>query len=735
MIRRATAIILAIASCLLSLPAFAYVEAPHSLGRIVNESTNIVVMRLEKVDKERNLLIYSKVQDLKGTHPQTTIKHNIGKAGFHPREWQNVMNWAEPGKIAIFFHNGGASETFIENYWYQAYPGGEWWNHSHGEPFLLRSFAGKPEKLAQVVPQMLAGQEVVVTCMMDGDKEALQLRTAKLQRLKASLKIMDYDQKRDFAGWGGDEFRSLAGMPGFTLYGALTRFDQKPNGIASADVDADGKADLCMFSEDRTILFKGAEKTAEEISLPYSGPARSASFADWNGDNKIDLLLATPTGPKLLTNTTDKGAVSFRDDSGALPAERYYNATAAAFLDHDGDGKLDVLLANGFLGLRLYKNRGAANPAAATAPVLGKWHMIGPFPNVNMAGHDQPYGPERGIDLKRTHTGKNNQQVPWKETAYKDGEINSLLVFGDQNDNSTAYVYREITASAPTDLPVSLGSDDSIKVFLNGQVVHSENTSRPAAPDQAQITLKLKPGKNDLLIKIGNGNGEFAFYFSPKAPVVATPHLFDDVSDKASLGSAGIASSARGDRLLVADLNGDAKPDFLYCTPTPTLALNAGNGTFTELKDSGLAFPGSRITPVLADFNGDKHLDLFIPDPRGSKLFLNNGQARFTDATAKAGDLAKPIPSATAATAADFNNSGKLDLLIACKNGPTRYLKNNGQASFTDASESLGLLTKSFNPRALLAADVNKDGILDLALTNESSDSALLISNPSRITK
>lgn len=727
-------------TCVLSLglmlfpaSAFAYVEAPHSLGRIINESTNIVLMRVEKIDKERNLIIYTKLSDLKGKHPQQSIKHNIGKAGFHPREWQNVMNWAEPGKLAVFFHNNGASETCIDNYWYQAYPGGEWWNHSHAEPYLLRSFAGKPEKLAQIIPAMLAGQEVAVTCMVDGDKEALQLRTAKLQRLKASLKIMDYDPKRDFLGWGGDEFRALAGMPGFTLYGALTRFDQQPNGIAAADVDGDGRADLCLFSEDRTVLFKGAEKTAEEISLPYSGPARSATFADWNGDKKPDLLLATPTGPKLLTNTTDKGTPSFRDDSKALPAERYYNCTAAAFIDYDADGKQDILLANGFLGLRLYRNRGAANPSASAAPVMGKWHMIGPFPNDNMSGHDTPYGPERGIDLKRTHTGRNKQQVPWKETSFADGAINSLALFGALNDNSTCYVYREVTASAPTELPVSLGSDDSIKVFLNGQVVHSENTSRPAAPDQAQVTLKLKPGKNQLLLKTGNGVGEFAFYFAPKAPVVSTPLLFDDVSDKASLGQSGIASTRRGERLLIADFNSDSKLDFLYCTPTPTLALNNGNGAFVESKEAGLTFSGSRITPVLADFNNDKLPDLFIPSPTGSRLLLNSGAGKFTDATANAGDLSKPILNAIAATAADFGNSGKVDLLIACKNAPARYLKNNGAASFTDASESLGLFNKSFNPRALLAADVNKDGILDLALNNEASDCALLISNPARI--
>src|SRR3954471_2412589 len=82
----------------------AYVEAPYPLGRVLNESTNVVVMRLEVVDKEKNTLIYRKVRDLKGTHPGETIKHNIAKNGFQPREWQNVMAWAEVGKTAVFFH-------------------------------------------------------------------------------------------------------------------------------------------------------------------------------------------------------------------------------------------------------------------------------------------------------------------------------------------------------------------------------------------------------------------------------------------------------------------------------------------------------------------------------------------------------------------------------------------------------------------------------------------------------
>ena len=83
------------------------------------------------------------------------------------------MDWAEVGKTAIFFHNGGASETCIGNYWYQSYPNGEWWGLTHGEPFLLRSFAGNIDKLATAVTDILAGKEVVVPCMVDGNKDDL----------------------------------------------------------------------------------------------------------------------------------------------------------------------------------------------------------------------------------------------------------------------------------------------------------------------------------------------------------------------------------------------------------------------------------------------------------------------------------------------------------------------------------------------------------------------------------
>src|SRR5436305_13985484 len=92
-------------------PARAYVEAPHSLGMICNLSTNIVLVRVEKVDKDKNLIIYRKVRDIKGVHPADVIKHNIGRGGYNPREWQFIMDWAEGGKPAVCCHNGREREN------------------------------------------------------------------------------------------------------------------------------------------------------------------------------------------------------------------------------------------------------------------------------------------------------------------------------------------------------------------------------------------------------------------------------------------------------------------------------------------------------------------------------------------------------------------------------------------------------------------------------------------------
>ena len=76
-------------------PATAYIEAAYPLGRIILESTNILVMQVDKVDKENNRIVYKKIRDIKGVHGTDVLVHNIAKAGFHlsPRMNKAGKRW------------------------------------------------------------------------------------------------------------------------------------------------------------------------------------------------------------------------------------------------------------------------------------------------------------------------------------------------------------------------------------------------------------------------------------------------------------------------------------------------------------------------------------------------------------------------------------------------------------------------------------------------------------------
>src|SRR5579864_4780066 len=706
-------------------PVHAYVEAPFSLGSVISQSTNIMVLVVEKVDKEKNLIVYRKVEDLKGKHPTDVVKHNIARAGFHPREWQAVMDWAEPGKIAVFFHNGGAGECCINNYWYQIYPG-DWWSMSHGEPFLLRSFAGKAEKLIPIVKDIVAGKDTIAPCMLDGNKDDLHLRRAKIQRLKVSLKLQDYNPKRDFVGWGGEDIRLLRGMNGFTHFASLSRVDPEAQAVAVIDFDGTGKPGLCLVGAGKVVLLQNSGDAFSEITLPGVTGCRAAVWADYNGDGKPDLLLATATGPKLFTNM---GNGVFRDDSALLPSEPSWNLTAAAWIDYDCDGKPDILLANGYHGLRLYRNNPPKDLAAKmTPPKFGDWYYIGPFDNSGGRGFDAVYPPEKEIDLKKEYVGKNKEKAVWKKGNFPNGQVHNLKLFG-QNDDTVCYLYREIEVISATELPVSLGSDDTLTVWLNGERLLAENVNRAAAPDQNFVTFKLKPGKNQLLLQICQGGGEWAYSFKAGAPKVQAGRWFEDVSKQAGLGPDGIAGNTKGDTLTVADVNGDGRPDFLYGAGTGILALNTPNG-FVESKNSGIVYKTGKVGPVFADYDQDGHPDLFVPQDGVCKLFRNDGKGHFTDVTAKAGDLAKPIHFATSAAWGDFDNDGHLDLVVGCLRGPNRFFRNKGNGTFEDASEAIGLTQRIFNTQAVCLVDLNRDGMLDVVFNNEGQESAVLLGNP-----
>jgi len=68
----------------------------------------------------------------------------------------------------------------------------------------------------------------------------------------------------------------------------------------------------------------------------------------------------------------------------------------------------------------------------------------------------------------------------------------------------------ELTSDKKQSIRLEIGSDDGIKVWLNGKVVHKNNTVRTHKPGSDKADITIKAGKNRLLVKITQRTGHWS---------------------------------------------------------------------------------------------------------------------------------------------------------------------------------------------------------------------------------
>jgi hypothetical protein len=146
------------------------------------------------------------------------------------------------------------------------------------------------------------------------------------------------------------------------------------------------------------------------------------------------------------------------------------------------------------------------------------WHIAGPFDNGQQdAGLDRVFGPEKSIDLSAGYPGKAGI-VHWRKVKPDDkGYVDLRAFHGKDSDNSVSYLYREIESPADQDATVLLGTDDGAKLWINGKLVHTNRNHQPAVPEAERVQVRLKKGRNKVLLKINNGDGPHGFYLTVQA--------------------------------------------------------------------------------------------------------------------------------------------------------------------------------------------------------------------------
>ena len=159
------------------------------------------------------------------------------------------------------------------------------------------------------------------------------------------------------------------------------------------------------------------------------------------------------------------------------------------------------------------------DPKQVTA---GNWWSIGPF-----TARDAKDAFDRDfLEVSSIAPGKGAAEQggkTWGEHPdWKDGVQIDLT-----GDNAATYVSRVLTSPKAGWIRVGVGSDDGIRIWLNGRERLSHNVARAAAARQDYAFLPLKAGENRLVMKISNGGGGYAFFFERMPePVTSLPVSF-----------------------------------------------------------------------------------------------------------------------------------------------------------------------------------------------------------------
>ncbi|HID95926.1 MAG TPA: tetratricopeptide repeat protein [Candidatus Latescibacteria bacterium] len=219
---------------------------------------------------------------------------------------------------------------------------------------------------------------------------------------------------------------------------------------------------------------------------------------------------------------------------------------------------------------------------------------------------------------------------------------------------------------------------------------------------------------------------------------------FTDVTSIAGVGDRGM-----GIGCVAGDYDNDGYVD-LYVTNygANVLYRNNGDGTFSDVTSSaGVGDMGFGAGAAFADYDSDGDLDIYVANyvdleevpsseslrfpedfvGQPNVLYRNNGDGTFTDVTEEAGvDGGKG--RSLSVVFFDFDNDRYIDIYVVNDRDANILYRNNRDGTFTDVAGPSGVADQR-GGRGVAVGDYNKDGWLDLYVTNRQGEGNVLYRN------
>ncbi len=537
-------------------------------------------------------------------------------------------------------------------------------------------------------------------------------------------------------------------------------------GFFIADLTCDGNLDLLVTRDGVNRIWvgdgKGGFKKDNTLLPAHSEPSRGAAIGDVDKDGDMDILVANDNAVqnRLYYNSCNNVA---KGQPGSFSDATYgnkknfpvsgFNSRAVQLADINGDGWLDAMIWNWGQTDRIYLNSGGnfVNDDGLRFPQDEKLpHSAwGEFVDVDGDGDldvvtnkyqkvTNRYWPAVYLnDKAQGGPGRFTDATPTNVPAWR-GEEAIYFAVGDLNGDDLPDFYI-VKPNHQDWLMLNHGYQPNKALLDQNRVPKGSwaNNTFWGVPPDVDTTTAADVGDID-------GDGDIDIVMAGAGRGVMDAWVNDGQGNFFSEGSTRLPDvKCNATELKLIDLNNDGDLDIVMtCYYTTTYdgvyngglrqLVNDGKGYFTDVSKAYMpdAYGSQRTYGMgIGDLDGDGDLDMiasgYYYDPL--RVMLNGGDPFNLGGAyffAKDKDLLNWYQSGQSKMSwviTDLNNDKQADVYMAISTGQNQLFHNTGGGKMKNVTSS-HLSSGSDNTRRVIAADVDKDGDVDLFSINDGAN-------------
>lgn len=473
-----------------------------------------------------------------------------------------------------------------------------------------------------------------------------------------------------------------------------------PEAVTLADVNGDGHPDIVTANAGDasvSVLLNKGDGTF--------GPARKfktivdpihVALADLDGDGHLDIVTVDQSG-NAVSVLMGKGDGTFSPHkeyaTGLMPA-------GLAIGDLDGDGKPDIVVANttdGTVSLLAGVGDGTFKPKTDLTTAAGP---------ISIGLADS------------TGAGALHSVI----TASQDGTISVLV--GDGHGAFAGHVDYKMGDPVNTMAVADMNGDglsDVVVASVGGINMNGNKTSIVYANDDGTLQAGKSVALPDLAIGLASGDFDHDGNLDVVVgvPNLGVTQLWFGQGDGTFVHKGDLTVTTGIQSIAVQDLNHDGIPDIAIAGGgnSVTVFIGNGDGTFTASSQNPLTSGNGPYKVVVADVNGDTFPDILTANMTDQtvSVFLGNGDGTF----ASKQDYAVGGP-ASDLKVGDVDGDHKQDIVTANYTAASfSLLRGNGDGTF---KPHLDYATDSNIAYGVAIGDLNEDGTLDVAVSNNGTN-------------